>query len=231
MARGLGPNPPHQLARKATSVFAAKRWPTSPSPSPSPLPSSGSSSWYALFAGLGGSTELILFSHQGKIQVKYESDGHSAGFVRNWENGGVSGLNFSGAALEVKVCKSGVTNLYNVIATLQAKEGAYLVSISFFRASKVLHFSNNSSVQFSNVPQTPPNGHPNLVNGNYYESAIWSFDASTMELTPQWYNPDGSKPSTTIAYDIRANELFFVGDISQWNEPGFFASAVRFYLV
>ncbi|KAJ3561136.1 hypothetical protein NP233_g10380 [Leucocoprinus birnbaumii] len=214
MARGLGPNPPHQLARKATSVFAAKRWPTSPSPSPSPLPSSGSSS-----------------CHQGKIQVKYESDGHSAGFVRNWENGGVSGLNFSGAALEVKVCKSGVTNLYNVIATLQEKEGAYLVSVSVFRALKFLHFSNNSSVQFSNVPQTPPNGHPNLVNGNYYESAIWSLDASTMELTPQWYNPDGSKPSTTIAYDIRANELFFVGDISQWNEPGFFASAVRFYLV
>ncbi|KAF5362570.1 hypothetical protein D9756_002354 [Leucocoprinus leucothites] len=210
MARGLPPNPPAQFARRATPVLAAKRWPTSPSPSPSPGPSS---------------------CHKGMIEVKYDFDGHSAGFVRNWENGGVSGLNFSGEPLEVKVCKAEATNLYNIVATNAVFPSPHYVGATSGTVSKSLSLGDRSSVGFSNVPQTPPNGHPNLVNGSYYESAIWSFDASTKELTPQWYNPDGSKPSTVIAYDVRANELFFVGDISQWNVSGSFASAVHFYLV
>ncbi|KXN87410.1 hypothetical protein AN958_08841 [Leucoagaricus sp. SymC.cos] len=204
MARGLPPNPPVHFARGATNVWAAKRW--SPSPSPSPSPSS---------------------CYTGKIEVKYDSDGHSAGFVRNWENGGVNGLNFSGAPLEVKVCKAGAqTDLYNIVATNAVFPSPHYVGATSGTVAGSLTTGDRSSVSFSNVPRTTPNGRPALVNGNYYESAIWTFDTSTKELTPQWINPDGSRPNTVIAYDIRANELFFVGDISQWNVSGFFASAV-----
>ena len=31
-------------------------------------------------------------------------------------------------------------------------------------------------------------------------------------------NPDGSKPQTQLAYDARANELFFVGDLAAYNK-------------
>ena len=31
-------------------------------------------------------------------------------------------------------------------------------------------------------------------------------------------NPDGSKPQTQLAYDARANELFFVGDRAAYNK-------------
>ncbi|KAF9454331.1 hypothetical protein P691DRAFT_809886 [Macrolepiota fuliginosa MF-IS2] len=204
MARGLPPNPPSQFARGVSPVWAAKR--TEPSTRPSTC-------------------------YPGKIEVRYDFDGHVAGYVRNWENGGISGLNFSGDPLEVKVCKTrSYTDRYDIIATNAVFKPPYYVGAGSGTVAGILATGDRSSVGFSNTPQTPPNAPPTLVNGNYYESAIWSYNSSTKELSPQWINPDGSKPSTVIAYDIRANDLFFVGDISQWNVSGSFASAVHFYL-
>lgn len=206
LARGLPPNPPAMFAKRgsATAVYGAR-----PSPSPSPRPHP---------------------CYSGKIEVKAESDGHVQGFVRNWEHGGISGLNFSGDPLQVKVCEAGY-GLYNIIATNAIFPAPYYVGGDSGTTAGTLTKGTRSSVGFGNTPQTYPGAPPKLINGSYYESAIWRYNSSTKELFPQWINPDGSKPNTVIAYDIRVNELSFVVEpISQWNESGSPLSAVKFYL-
>jgi hypothetical protein len=40
---------------------------------------------------------------------------------------------------------------------------------------------------------------------------------SVRRITAQWINPDGTLAPTVIAYDIRNNRIFFVGDVNAYN--------------
>ncbi|KAG6821431.1 hypothetical protein H0H93_010155 [Arthromyces matolae] len=55
---------------------------------------------------------------------------------------------------------------------------------------------------------------------------------STSAIRDLYINPDGSSPVTVLVYDIRANSLFFVGDLDAYNANNDTpASAVNLYLV
>jgi len=96
-------------------------------------------------------------------------------------------------------------------------------------SSATLALGSRSTVGLDNVPKTPA-GVP--APGVSTESAVWSFNPGTNEMTVQYVNPDGSLPNTVIAYDDRENELFFVGDLDAYNfQNDVPASAVTFFLV
>jgi len=91
-----------------------------------------------------------------------------------------------------------------------------------------------NTVAFTNVDSTPPGSKPVASTtrpGDYVESAIWYIKPDTLELTARYVNPDGSRPSVVIAYDIRENSIFFVGDIAAYNKNNDTpASPVRLFL-
>ncbi|KAH8832959.1 hypothetical protein DL96DRAFT_1584078 [Flagelloscypha sp. PMI_526] len=75
---------------------------------------------------------------------------------------------------------------------------------------------NRSEV--TNISPTPPNSPPVPINSyTYIESAIWSFDAATSTLTPQFVNADSSLPDTVFCFDLRYNRLFIIGDLALYN--------------
>jgi len=85
---------------------------------------------------------------------------------------------------------------------------------------------------FAPVEQSPPGSGPVAGSQGTYQSAIWTIDSQTRELKANYVNPDGSTPATTIAYNMKGNELFFTGDLSLWNTNNNTpASAVKFFLV
>lgn len=72
-----------------------------------------------------------------------------------------------------------------------------------------LHRSNSTSKPLP-VQSRPPHHRP---------LTLPRLHANHPSLHPAHFvNPDGSKPKTQLAYDARANELFFVGDLAAYNK-------------
>ncbi|KIM44723.1 hypothetical protein M413DRAFT_442677 [Hebeloma cylindrosporum] len=212
LARGLPPNPPKFLRDLLPTPALGAR-----SPAPSPHP------------------PVTL---TGKLEVR--SGGGTLGHVRNWATGGtISGINFLGADQDLLVTLTynpSHPTEFDIVAT-NAKFPAPLnvgAGSSSVASVPTLAAGVKSSVGFTNVASTPPGSRPVIPPKTqaYVESAIWSIDPTTHQLKAQWINNDGSKPPTVLAYDIRANSLFFVGDINAWNANNDTpASAVNLFLV
>ncbi|KAJ7278971.1 hypothetical protein C8J57DRAFT_151434 [Mycena rebaudengoi] len=65
--------------------------------------------------------------------------------------------------------------------------------------------------------QSAPNAPPSSISNSYpsselAESAIWTYDALTGALKPQWVNTDGSKRPSFIQYVTSTNALVITGD-------------------
>lgn len=221
MARGLPPSPPRfgralpgmVMARTPTQVLAAKR---------------------------GQPSSVPPMQMSGRIQVRNPQNKQPIGNVKNTNGTNpISGVNALGPEQDLHVSftapPSG-SGPFDIMATNAAFPPPFLVGASVAPSTTgVIGLGSPDTVGFTNVQQTPPNSPPvpsSTVPNTMVESAIWSFNPGTNELMAQYVNPDGSKPSTVIAYDIRENVLFFVGDIDAYNKNNDLpASAVKLYLV
>ncbi|GBE86456.1 hypothetical protein BKA93DRAFT_623356 [Sparassis latifolia] len=95
--------------------------------------------------------------------------------------------------------------------------------------TNLLASDSASIVTLGDVVQTAPSAPPSSNTNE--ESAIWSINSRTQELTVQWINSDSSKVKTYIAYDEADNILFFAGNISVYNaQSSKSAVQVKFYL-
>jgi hypothetical protein len=180
------------------------------------------------FGALRPRSSSTAVTHTGKIEVR-ASDGSVLGDVKNWVAlPHINGVNFGipGENLDVSFTTTGNAP-FNILSTNPNFPAPFYVGIS--GSSATLTIGSRSIVNLANVPITPA-GVP--AAGVDTESAVWSFDPGSNELTVQYVNPDGSQPETTIAYDIRENVLFFTGDLDAYNfQNDIPASAVTFFLV
>ncbi|KAH7926018.1 hypothetical protein BV22DRAFT_1046345 [Leucogyrophana mollusca] len=223
LARGLPILPPKfgrsvpGYARNPTPASPEKRVvAVSASPSPKPI----RTEWFYKFTG--------------RIKV-VSYDGEPLGYLRNWATGSVSGVNAGGPSSELHVSfkapRRGGDHLFSILATNPNFPAPYYIGTT---TSATLAPGSPSSVAFGNVEQTPPKSPPVTSGNQTDESAIWSFDGKTNELTAHYVNPDGSPAKTTIAYNIWDNNIFFVGDIDAFNnatsDPDYLVSPVTFYL-
>jgi hypothetical protein len=88
--------------------------------------------------------------------------------------------------------------------------------------------SEFDSVQFSPCcililpPLSADPGSPATVGPNSFsssskiESAIWTFDPTTLKITPQWINEDGSRPATYPIYNSRSQIIEITGDVTSF---------------
>ncbi|EDR13981.1 uncharacterized protein LACBIDRAFT_292021 [Laccaria bicolor S238N-H82] len=215
LARGLPPNPPKFMRSwdgrdLPTPAMVAKRTQTSPTP-----PN----------------------VYTGRLDVR-NLDGSSVGHVRNWPGGGtIGGTNYLGpnGDLLVKATPSN-NDLYDILASNPAFPAPFYVGAggNSLHNNPILAKGSRNTIDFTNVAQTPPGSKPVATGsgGLYVESAIWSLNKNTKQVSPKWINPDGSSPPTTLAYDIRENYLFFVGDLAAYNEGNDTpASAVNLFII
>jgi len=205
-----------------------------------PLPPRSLSSTPVLKARGASTSALPSVTLTGRLQVRNHDDGGVLGNVRNWANPGtISGVNFLGADQDLLVkltYKSSHPSHIDILATNPAFPAPFYVGAGSPSSAGVpgLWHGSRSTVGFTNVALTPGHAHPTQPSGldEYEESAIWKLDHTTGKLTAQWINDDDSKPPTTLAYDIRENSLFFVGDIDAYNQNNDLpASAVDLFLV
>ncbi|KAL1701922.1 hypothetical protein EV121DRAFT_262585 [Schizophyllum commune] len=171
-------------------------------------------------------------SYSGRLQAR-TADGTVVGFVRNFEGAAsISGISFgsSDEELHVSFSTSGGYKPFDILATNPNFPAPYYVGAA---GTGPLAKGSYASVAFTNVGQTPAGSKPVKSGENSYESAIWTFNPQTKQFTAHFVNPDGSKPKTQLAYDARANELFFVGDLAAYNKQFDYypAGAVNLYLV
>ncbi|KAJ8586760.1 hypothetical protein M405DRAFT_822837 [Rhizopogon salebrosus TDB-379] len=218
LARGLPVLPPPKFGR-ALPGYAwtpTEKRGASPSPSPSPSPSAYSTK-------LQYNTARILV---------VGSDGQALGYLYNGASG-VNGVNAGppSSDLYVSYTMSGSEGgLIDLLVTKAAFPAPYYLGTT---SNATLAPGSSAFVSFGNVVQTPANSPPVLVDElKTGESNIWTVDATTMELTAHYVNPDGSAPSTTLAYDTRGNSIIFVGDIDAYNAAAqdISVSPVTFYL-
>lgn len=202
LARGLSPLQPQSLRRGPSGTTSAKRSSVSPRPPVTVC---------------------------GRLQVRSRLTGTSNGFVKNWSGGApISGINFlSGFQpdLEVSITysPSSLTRLNMLVTNPQFPAPFYVGASS---GNGILTPGVRSGLGFTNVQQTPPGPPTNNVG-----SAIWSFNPSSRKLQAFWVNPDSTVVEAVLAYEIRANALFFVSDINAWNAGATFpASAVDLFL-
>jgi hypothetical protein len=159
-------------------------------------------------------------------------DGSVLGNVRNADTGDIDGVNFLGNDLNLQCkLKQQGPGPYDLKATNALFHPPHFVGAtgSFPLGPNLENIAGLGPVKQSD-PGVGPTATPQGITD---QSAIWTIDAQTRELTAHYVNPDGSTPDTTIAYDIKNNVLFFTGDLNLWNtnnnaKP---ASAVKFFLV
>ncbi|KZT05696.1 uncharacterized protein LAESUDRAFT_655174 [Laetiporus sulphureus 93-53] len=98
----------------------------------------------------------------------------------------------------------------------------YLGGITGYASSSGdLARGSDNYVYLGGTTQIAPNARPasgansfTFTTGEHedIESAIWRINASTGAITAHWVNPDGSLPTTTIAYYAPENFLLLTGD-------------------
>lgn len=163
-------------------------------------------------------------TYSGRIQIR-NNEGHSLGYVVNTFSG-VSGSNFGGPQDELHVTfttTSSGAGPFDIIATNPKFPPPF-----FIGGAGITISGQFDSVSFQHVQQTSPGSRPSKGG----ESAIWSVNPNTKELTPQWINPDGSAPKTFIGFDIRNNGLFLTASIENFNSHHTWPiSEVHFFIV
>ncbi|KAL4264893.1 Glycoside hydrolase family 131 protein [Pleurotus pulmonarius] len=216
LARGLTPLPPKFRSIVPgflpTRSYGAKRGTVSPQP-PSPN------------------------TYSGMVQVRNSED-RSIGYLKNWAGTStINGVNFGSEDEDLHVSFTlppGSNGPFDILVTNPNFEKPHYAGVSTGSTPGSLAAQISNAIAFTNVPQTPPGSLPILGGATsvYVESAIWFFDPETKEITAQFINPDGSKPPTIFAYNIRNNQIFFVGDLDAWNgeHANTPSSAVTFHL-
>lgn len=205
LARGLGPAPP--VFKRVLPGRAETPTRSFDEEKRSPKPSA---------------TPPVTYS--GRIQIR-NNDGSSLGYVLNapW---GVSGSNFGGPQEELHVTFTTTASgagPFDIVPTNPKFPAPFFIGGSGSTIS-----GEFDTVTFQHVQQTPA-GSRSSKGG---ESAIWSVDTGTKELTAHWVNPDGQKPKTLIGFDIRNNGLFLTADINNYNSHHTWPiSQVHFFLV
>jgi hypothetical protein len=208
LARGLPPAPPVKFRR----FLPGKRTGTTGAPPPTVSP---------------GPHEKF----EGRIEVR-NLDGSVLGNVRNDNAGSIGGVNFLGKDLDLHcdLEKKG-QGPFDLEATNALFPPPHFVGAdgSFPLGPNLPNIAKLAPVKQS-APGVGPTATPQGITA---QSAIWTIDSQSRELTAHYVNPDGSTPATTIAYDIRSNVLFFTGDLNLWNtnNNNTPASAVKFFLV
>ncbi|KAJ3881636.1 hypothetical protein F5051DRAFT_95635 [Lentinula edodes] len=204
LARGLPPLPPRDFGRnkpgyEPTPVLRAR---ASPSPS-----------------------SVARFS--GRLQVRF-NNGSTIGYVQDQSGLPVSG----GSDLQISITTSSTRKeQLNIVATT-----TNFPSPSFVGASSqgpdnaTIGTGSSNFVHVSIVQKTDVLSKPiKSGNGNTsVESAIWTVDLSTKELTAQYVNQDGSLPTTFLVYDNATTNLYLTGDTTASNAS---VTPVKLFLV
>ncbi|TCD71855.1 hypothetical protein EIP91_003198 [Steccherinum ochraceum] len=198
MKRGLGPAPPvfkrvvpGRRSNLPTRAFVAKRG----SPSPSAVPPAPT-------------------KHIGRIEVR-NTTGFTYGFVQNTVSGpsGVT-LNSTIDPLAVSFSTSqGSSGPFDITAT-NATFSAPLTLGGVGNAS--LAADSASAVVFNSTAATSPSAA--FVSGATGESAIWTLDGRTAQISANWINADKSKPTTFIGLDTVNNVILLTGNITLYNQ-------------
>lgn len=85
------------------------------------------------------------------------------------------------------------------------------------------------------IMQTPPGSEPQegiLASDWSGESAVWSIDLSSGDLSTQWINPGGTATSTSLTWLVSgANTLLQFGDPSAWSQYGLSLTPVKLRFV
>lgn len=147
-------------------------------------------------------------TYTGRVQVRDE-DGSVLGFLRvNAMDGTVAGINFYGDDDDLHVKFTTISSPFNIIATNPSVRAPFCIGLT---AVSSMAPNSSTTAALANVPKM---SRPT----SKAQSAIWSFDEQTRELTAQYTNPaDGSKFPIMLAYEEREDFLFFVGDIAAHN--------------
>ncbi|GLB41930.1 hypothetical protein LshimejAT787_1005300 [Lyophyllum shimeji] len=219
MARGLPPLAPkfgrnvpgRSGVRRATPAGAAKR--NIPSGLP-PIP------------------------YSGRLEARKE-DGSVLGIVKNSNcSSPIGGLNLNNTDQDLLVAFNAPAHgrgPFDIIAINPLFTEPYYVGAAGTTLVNTLDLTSKNTLAFTNVQQTAANSIPVLFTFNdtlLVESAIWSIHRKTREITAHYVNGDGTKPDTIIAYDATQNVLFFVGNITAYNENNDSpASAIKLFLV
>ncbi|KAJ8516693.1 hypothetical protein ONZ45_g6036 [Pleurotus djamor] len=181
--------------------------------------------------------------YTGRIQVR-NSEGNSLGYLKNWagpspmfvrsasqsilvfgiDKGIISnGVNFGGEDEELHVVFTvapGKKGPFDIKVTNPNFDAPFYAGVSSsISPGETLATGQPNGIAFVNVQETPPDSPPvyDETAKAYIESSIWYFDYATKQVIPQYINPDGSKAPTTIAYNIRSNQIVIVGDLGAWN--------------
>jgi len=168
--------------------------------------------------------------YEGRIKVVGEK-GKSLGYLGNWDYRSPNGINCDGPSTELHVsftttcCKD--KKLIDILVTNPNFKKPYYIGST---TNDILAPGSSTSVGFGNVEQTPALSPPVPFGKYYYESAIWTFNCDTKQITPHYINPDGCDVDTIIAYDDKNNSIFFVGDIAAYSKKVCPVEAVTFYL-
>lgn len=166
-------------------------------------------------------------------------DGSTLGMVKNTNSsstiGGLSLLNADQDLQVSFIAPAHGGGPFDIVATNPLFADPYYVGAAGTTLINILDLTSKNTIPFTNVQQTPPNSIPvvsTFDDSLMVESAIWSIHRRTRQLTAQYINVDETKPDTVIAYDTVQNKLFFVGNITAYNENNDSpASAIKLFLV
>jgi hypothetical protein len=228
LSRGLPPLRPRSLLHSSLT----KKRNAAPSPSPSSIAHVDTS---ALIKNIASAPSESWST--GRIQVR-----NTAGLVMGYvENPGASasniGINYESskddAHFGLHIPSSSNSLLDLVIITPNLNGPTYLGARSSSLYTTHLASGSADSVDLLNVAQTKASSIPVLIphTTDLGESAIWTFDTLTKQLTPHYINPNGNQAPTTIGYRTKENQLFFVGDVDAWAKAnsGYEAVPVTFH--
>ncbi|KDQ49641.1 hypothetical protein JAAARDRAFT_212106 [Jaapia argillacea MUCL 33604] len=174
-----------------------------------------------------------ITKYNGRIQI-VATNGHPLGFVDNFtDSNGVSPSHHTD--LRVTFNYTHGTPFTMVGTNFAVPSHIYLGAGTNHPGTLIPKDKNRNSIEFMRTPgMTPPNTPPaSGAMGLMFETSIWTLDTHSKKLTPQWINPDHSKPTTLIAYSKTQNSIAFVGNLPTYNKqnPSSQAVEVGFYFV
>ncbi|GJE91181.1 hypothetical protein PsYK624_073300 [Phanerochaete sordida] len=146
-------------------------------------------------------------SFSGRVHIKATNGSH-VGFLNNTDSGfpNVDYVGTPSTDIVVKISPSG-KGPFDLVATNAAWAGSPLLGGG---TNDTLSSDSVVIVPLSNTTHTAAGAPPTSKGA----SAIWSFDSTTLELTPKWTNLNGSSLVPTIGWHKESNLLFFIGNDS-----------------
>ncbi|KAF7316181.1 hypothetical protein MIND_00136300 [Mycena indigotica] len=92
-------------------------------------------------------------------------------------------------------------------------------------SSNYAYVQGTSQTSPNAPPQSVPNSFPSPASS---ESAIWSFDRTSLVVQPVWVNTDGTKPTTFLMYVDQTTSIAITGDVQAFSDRFGGASAIYF---